>query len=68
MEVARAESNMADALSAKNSEIETLTSSMDALKKQSAGAEEKLASLQVVQFCNLEYGRYINCRCNYFLE
>ncbi|XP_008804605.1 golgin-84 [Phoenix dactylifera] len=46
MEVARAESNMADALFAKNSEIEALTSSMDALKKQSAAAEEKLASLQ----------------------
>ncbi|KAG1346623.1 putative Golgin-84 [Cocos nucifera] len=46
MEVARAESNMADALFAKNSEIEALTSSVDALKKQSGAAEEKLASLQ----------------------
>lgn len=38
---------MADALAAKNSEIEALVSSMDALKKQAAASEGKLASLQV---------------------
>ncbi|KAK1289076.1 Golgin-84 [Acorus calamus] len=46
VEVSRVESIMADALAAKNSEIEALVSSMDALKKQAAGAEEKLTSLQ----------------------
>ena len=50
MEVARVESNMADALSAKNSEIEALTVSVGDLKKQSAAAEAKLASLQVSVF------------------
>lgn len=40
MEVARVESNLSDALAAKNSEI-------DALKKEAATSEEKLASLQV---------------------
>lgn len=38
---------MADALAAKNSEIEALVSSMDALKKQAALSEGNLASLQV---------------------
>ncbi|POO00836.1 Golgin candidate [Trema orientale] len=45
-EVTRAESNMAEALAAKNSEIEALVSSMDALKKQTALSEGNLASLQ----------------------
>lgn len=38
---------MVEALAAKNSEIEALVSSMDALKKQAALAEGNLASLQV---------------------
>ncbi|XP_020536568.1 golgin candidate 1 isoform X2 [Jatropha curcas] len=45
-EVTRVESNMADALAAKNSEIEALVNSMDALKKQAALSEGNLASLQ----------------------
>lgn len=46
-EVTRVESNMAEALDAKNSEIESLISSMDAIKKQAALSEGNLASLQV---------------------
>lgn len=46
-EVARVESNMSAALAAKNTEIESLIVSMDALKKQASASEEKLASLQV---------------------
>ncbi|WOK99301.1 golgin-84 [Canna indica] len=46
MEVARVESNMSDALAAKNSEIEALVNSLDALKKEAAASEEKLASFQ----------------------
>lgn len=38
---------MVEALAAKNSEIEALVGSMDALKKQAALAEGNLASLQV---------------------
>ncbi|RXI05971.1 hypothetical protein DVH24_018013 [Malus domestica] len=45
-EVTRIESNMVDALAAKNSEIEALVSSMDGLKKQAALSEGNLASLQ----------------------
>ncbi|KAB2019325.1 hypothetical protein ES319_D08G290600v1 [Gossypium barbadense] len=45
-EVTRVESNMLDALAAKNSEIEALVNSMDALKKQAALSEGNLASLQ----------------------
>ncbi|XP_015061339.1 golgin candidate 1 [Solanum pennellii] len=45
-EVSRADSSMADALAAKNAEIEALVSSMDALKKQAALSEGNLASLQ----------------------
>ncbi|KAI8553788.1 hypothetical protein RHMOL_Rhmol05G0043200 [Rhododendron molle] len=45
-EVIKVESNMADALAAKNSEIEALVSSVDALKKQAALSEGNLASLQ----------------------
>ncbi|KAM7509579.1 hypothetical protein LguiA_020032 [Lonicera macranthoides] len=45
-EVTRVESHMVEALAAKNSEIETLVGSMDALKKQAALAEGNLASLQ----------------------
>ncbi|XP_019107011.1 golgin candidate 1 isoform X2 [Beta vulgaris subsp. vulgaris] len=45
-EVNRVESSMADALSAKNSEIETLVSSLDAVKKQAALSEGNMASLQ----------------------
>ncbi|MBA0555178.1 hypothetical protein Golob_014232, partial [Gossypium lobatum] len=46
-EVTRVESNMLDALAAKNSEIEALVNSMDALKKQATLSEGNLASLQV---------------------
>ncbi|XVF34907.1 hypothetical protein REPUB_Repub18cG0098700 [Reevesia pubescens] len=45
-EVTRVESNMVEALAAKNSEIEALANSMDALKKQAALSEGNLASLQ----------------------
>lgn len=45
-EVTRVESNMVEALAAKNSEIEALVSSMDAIKKQAALSEGNLASLQ----------------------
>ncbi|KAL2929050.1 Golgin candidate 1 [Bienertia sinuspersici] len=45
-EVNRVESNMAEALAAKNSEIETLVGSLDALKKQAALSEGNLSSLQ----------------------
>ncbi|KAL3535696.1 hypothetical protein ACH5RR_004157 [Cinchona calisaya] len=45
-EVSRVESNMADALAAKNAEIESLVNSVDALKKQTALSEGNLASLQ----------------------
>jgi len=47
-EVTRVESHMVEALAAKNSEIEALVGSMDALKKQAALAEGNLASLQVL--------------------
>lgn len=46
-EVTRVESNMAEALAVKNSEIEALVSVTDALKKQAAISEGNLASLQV---------------------
>lgn len=45
-EVTRVVSNMADALAAKNSEIEALVNSVDGLKRQAALAEGNLASLQ----------------------
>ncbi|XP_050368945.1 golgin candidate 1 [Argentina anserina] len=45
-EVARIESNMVEALAAKNSEIEALVRSLDALKKQAAISEGNLASMQ----------------------
>ncbi|KAK8543665.1 hypothetical protein V6N13_025837 [Hibiscus sabdariffa] len=45
-EVTKVETNMVEALAAKNSEIEALVSSMDALKKQAASSEGNLASLQ----------------------
>ncbi|KAI3845151.1 hypothetical protein MKX03_019818 [Papaver bracteatum] len=46
IEVSKVESNMSDALAAKNSEIENLINSMDSLKKQAATSEGKLGSLQ----------------------
>lgn len=46
-EVTKVEANMVEALAAKNSEIEVLVNSMDALKKQAALSEGNLASLQV---------------------
>ncbi|KAL8498324.1 hypothetical protein ACS0TY_021590 [Phlomoides rotata] len=45
-EVSRVETNMVEALSAKNAEIEALVSSVDGLKKQAALAEGNLVSLQ----------------------
>ncbi|KAL9376778.1 hypothetical protein Peur_030898 [Populus x canadensis] len=45
-EVARIESNMAEALAVKNSEIEALVSSMETSKKQLALTEGNLASMQ----------------------
>ncbi|KAG4194660.1 hypothetical protein ERO13_A06G066600v2 [Gossypium hirsutum] len=45
-EVTKVEANMVEALAAKNSEIEVLVNSMDALKKQAALSEGNLASLQ----------------------
>ncbi|XP_062221076.1 golgin-84-like [Phragmites australis] len=46
VEGSRAESNMVDALTAKNAEIESLVKSLDSWKKQATASEEKLASLQ----------------------
>ncbi|XP_074280920.1 golgin candidate 1 isoform X2 [Silene latifolia] len=45
-EVGRVESNMTEALGAKNAEIETLVSSLEVLKKQAASYEGNMASLQ----------------------
>ncbi|KAL2321322.1 hypothetical protein Fmac_030291 [Flemingia macrophylla] len=45
-EVTRVESNMAEALAAKNAEIEALLSSMEAVKRQAALSEGNLASMQ----------------------
>ncbi|KAK7309631.1 hypothetical protein RJT34_06517 [Clitoria ternatea] len=45
-EVTRVESNMVEALAAKNAEIEALLSSVDAVKRQAALSEGNLASLQ----------------------
>lgn len=45
---------MAEALAAKNSEIEALVSSMDAFKKQAALSEGNLASLQVWYISTLD--------------
>lgn len=47
VEGSRAESNMLDALNAKNAEIESLVKSLDSWKKKATASEEKLASLQV---------------------
>ncbi|XP_019078600.1 golgin candidate 1 isoform X4 [Vitis vinifera] len=46
IEVSKVESIMVEALAAKNSEIEALVNSMDALKKQAAFSEGNLASMQ----------------------
>nr|AAM15012.1 hypothetical protein [Arabidopsis thaliana] len=48
-EVTKVESSMVEALAAKNSEIETLVSAMDALKNQAALNEGKLSSLQALR-------------------
>ncbi|KAJ8528268.1 hypothetical protein K7X08_021960 [Anisodus acutangulus] len=45
-EVSKTESSMSEALAAKNTELEALFSSTDALKKQAALSEGNLASLQ----------------------
>lgn len=47
-EVTRVESNMAEALAAKNAEIEAVLSSVEAIKRQAALSEGNLASMQVV--------------------
>lgn len=47
VEGSRAESNMLDALNAKNAEIESLVKSLDSWKKKATASEEKLSSLQV---------------------
>lgn len=47
VEGSRAESNMVDALTAKNVEIESLAKSLDSWKKRAAASEEKLSSLEV---------------------
>ncbi|CAD6229855.1 unnamed protein product [Miscanthus lutarioriparius] len=46
VEGSRAESNMVDALTAKNAEIESLVKSLDSWKKRAAASEDKLASLE----------------------
>lgn len=46
-EAERAETNMTEALAAKNTEIESLVGTVDALKKQVSTSEGKLVSLQV---------------------
>ncbi|CAK7337483.1 unnamed protein product [Dovyalis caffra] len=46
-EVTRVESDMAEALAAKNSEVEALVNSMETIKKQAALSEGNLASMQV---------------------
>ncbi|KAL6845585.1 hypothetical protein ACP4OV_025080 [Aristida adscensionis] len=46
VEGSRAESNMVDALTAKNAEIESLVKSLDSWKRKATAAEEKLESLQ----------------------
>jgi hypothetical protein len=53
VEGSRAESNMVDALTAKNAEIESLVKSLDSWKKKAAASEEKLAALQVSSFIAL---------------
>lgn len=47
---------MAEALAAKNSEIEALVSSIDTLKKQAALSEGNLASLQVGNVFHVQFG------------
>lgn len=47
VEVSRVESHMAEALAAKNSEIDSLANTLDTVRKQAAVSEGKLASLQV---------------------
>ncbi|KAK9099049.1 hypothetical protein Syun_026094 [Stephania yunnanensis] len=53
VEVARVEANMVEALAAKNSEIASLVSSLDATKKQSAESEGKLGSLQALHMAQV---------------
>lgn len=53
VEGSRAESNMVDALTAKNAEIESLFKSLDSWKKRAAASEEKLASLEVSPYITL---------------
>lgn len=60
-EVSRVESNMVEALAAKNSEIEALVSSLDTLKKQAASSEGNLASLQVHHTHHMHYESILVC-------
>ena len=53
VEGSRAESNMVDALTAKNAEIESFVKSLDSWKKRAATSEEKLASLEVSSYISL---------------
>ncbi|CAN1330949.1 Golgin candidate 1 [Linum perenne] len=64
VEVTRVESNMTEALAAKNAEIGALLGSMDALKKQAASSEGSLASLQgiLIQICIATLS--ITCQAN----
>ncbi|KAG5063266.1 hypothetical protein JHK85_004449 [Glycine max] len=48
-EMTRVESNMVEALAAKNAEIEALVSSMDVVKSQAAMSQGNLASLQALR-------------------
>jgi len=65
-EVTRVEANMAEALAAKNAEIEALLSSMDAVKRQAALSEGNLASMQVplCQFIEVCLGIFYLLSCN----
>jgi hypothetical protein len=46
---------MVDALTAKNTEIESLAKSLDSWKKKAAASEQMLASLQVSSFILLSF-------------
>lgn len=52
---------MVEALAAKNSEIEALVSSLDALKKQAALSEGNLASLQVHHADHMHHESILVC-------
>ncbi|CAI0425579.1 unnamed protein product [Linum tenue] len=64
MELTRVESNMVDALAAKNAEIEALRGSMDAHKKQAALSEGNLTTLQVLQNTLADFNPCITSQAN----